>query len=244
MKCFTLSFAVMMKTLLMSLMLNVVVAGPCGSTPIVDAEEGHNVTLQCCFGAQNLKGRTVDWKRADLNRVVHAFRHGTDFYDPQMDQYKHRTALNHEDLTRGIMTLQIFSVQLSDGGKYMCNVPNQRSKVIELKVRRRNEAMRDSNTTRSAVDEDANRKKEPESENDEGSIVGAVCGAVGAVVAVGVLVKVLIKCGKIQIWRRLSGRKKQDMTANCLQLESLTSPPRDDDDDDDDGMHGTAALRA
>lgn len=110
--------------------------GPCGFTPEIVAEQGDDVTLQCCFDPLiNLKHHTVDWKRVDLNKVVHAYRHGKDFLHPQMEQYRNRTTLNHGDLTRGIMTLQISSVQLSDSGEYECNVPKHpilAAKVVKL----------------------------------------------------------------------------------------------------------------
>lgn len=108
--------------------------GPCPFTPLIEAQEGDNVTLQCCFDASaNLQKRTVDWRRADLKTVVHVYRHGRDDPDPQMLQYRDRTTLNREDLTRGIITLQISSVQLSDSGEYMCNVPKLTAKFITLK---------------------------------------------------------------------------------------------------------------
>ncbi|KAG8014557.1 hypothetical protein GBF38_003082 [Nibea albiflora] len=43
-----------------------------------------------------------------------------------MDQYRGRTTLNREDLSRGVLTLLISSVQTSDSGPYRCFVPKTR----------------------------------------------------------------------------------------------------------------------
>ncbi|XP_028982778.1 uncharacterized protein LOC114841799 isoform X2 [Betta splendens] len=103
-------------------------------TPQVTAQVGQNVTLQCCFDASlNLRTRTVDWKKDD-KQVVHVYRDRKDCPDLQETQFRHRTALRHEDLSRGVMTLQILA-QLSDTGNFSCNVPKGRgSEMLSQRV--------------------------------------------------------------------------------------------------------------
>uniref|UniRef100_A0A3B4T6Z9 Immunoglobulin domain-containing protein n=1 Tax=Seriola dumerili TaxID=41447 RepID=A0A3B4T6Z9_SERDU len=92
-------------------------------TETIQAEEGDDVTLRFDLDPRvNLEDYTLDVRRTDLDEVVHAYRHGKDLTDPQMERYRDRTTLIHEDLSRGIVTLQISSVQLKDSGPYRCFV--------------------------------------------------------------------------------------------------------------------------
>lgn len=96
-------------------------------TQLVRAE-GEAIKLPCRLDPEvNLSGFTVDWRRDDLHAVVHSYRHRKDDPGPQLEQYRNRTTLNHEDLSRGILDLQISSVRLSDSGRFTCNVPKLRS---------------------------------------------------------------------------------------------------------------------
>lgn len=80
----------------------------------------------------------MDVSRDDLNvsdNDVHVYRHGQDHLQTQMAQYKKRTTLIHEDLTRGILTLTLASVKLSDSGPYKVYVPQlDAGCVIDLSV--------------------------------------------------------------------------------------------------------------
>ncbi|XP_071360156.1 butyrophilin-like protein 2 [Trachinotus anak] len=100
-------------------------------TQTIQAGEGDDVALQCRLDPPaNLVDYTLDVTRADLHKVVHSYRHGKDHSDPQADQYRDRTTLTHEDLIRGIITLQISSVQLNDSGPYRCFVPDLKALCI------------------------------------------------------------------------------------------------------------------
>ncbi|KAM3624666.1 uncharacterized protein V6R79_026307 [Siganus canaliculatus] len=88
----------------------------------IKAVEGDNVILQYSLASgENLVDQTVDWKRIDLNEQVHAYRHGRDLPAPQ---YSNRASLDHEDLRRGVVTLHLSSVQLSDSGLYRGYIPD------------------------------------------------------------------------------------------------------------------------
>uniref|UniRef100_A0A3B4T6S3 Immunoglobulin V-set domain-containing protein n=1 Tax=Seriola dumerili TaxID=41447 RepID=A0A3B4T6S3_SERDU len=88
-------------------------------TETIQAEEGDDVTLRFDLDPRvNLEDYTLDIKRD--NKIIHVYRHGKDLTDPQMERYRNGTTLIHEDLSRGIVTLQISSVQLKDSGPYQC----------------------------------------------------------------------------------------------------------------------------
>uniref|UniRef100_A0A4W6DIF3 Ig-like domain-containing protein n=1 Tax=Lates calcarifer TaxID=8187 RepID=A0A4W6DIF3_LATCA len=98
----------------------------CPTEPI-QAEEGGDVSLQCRLDPSvDLRKETLDFTRADLNReddVVHSYSDEKDRTYRQMDQYRGRTTLIHEDLIRGIISLNISSLTLTDSGLYTCYVP-------------------------------------------------------------------------------------------------------------------------
>ncbi|XP_078022610.1 myelin-oligodendrocyte glycoprotein-like [Epinephelus lanceolatus] len=109
------------------------------SQPIT-AVEGDDVTLQFPLApGVDLSAYTVNVSRDDLINVsendVHVYRHGQDHLQTQMAQYKDRTTFIHEDLTRGILTLTLSSVKLSDSGPYKVYVPKlDAGCVIDLSV--------------------------------------------------------------------------------------------------------------
>lgn len=92
--------------------------------PLIEAEEGEDVFLRCLLDpSMDLSPYTVDWKRADDNKVVYSYRRGQENQHDQMEQYRNGSSLNLRDLSRGNMTLLISSVRLSDTGRYKCFVP-------------------------------------------------------------------------------------------------------------------------
>ncbi|KAK2817500.1 hypothetical protein Q5P01_025691 [Channa striata] len=91
---------------------------------LVKSRAGDSVTLRCFLRPTfNVSAHTVEWKRADHNRVAHLYRHRKNDPDPQMGQYRNRTDLNREGLGRGVLDLQLSPVRLCDSGEYRCNVP-------------------------------------------------------------------------------------------------------------------------
>ncbi|KAG7999688.1 Butyrophilin subfamily 2 member A1 [Nibea albiflora] len=94
---------------------------------LIEAEVHDNVTLQCDLDSRvNIEKCTIVCERVDFNKKVHAYRGKQDHPHDQMDQYRGRTTLNREDLSRGVLTLLISSVQTSDSGPYRCFVPKTR----------------------------------------------------------------------------------------------------------------------
>ncbi|KAG8014937.1 Butyrophilin subfamily 2 member A1 [Nibea albiflora] len=101
---------------------------PSSQTQRIEAEVHDNVTLQCDLDPRvNIENNTIVCDRVDLNKKVHAYRGKQDHPHEQMDQYRGRTTLNREDLSRGVLTLLISSVQTSDSGPYRCFVPKRKS---------------------------------------------------------------------------------------------------------------------
>ncbi|XP_033985819.1 uncharacterized protein LOC117481983 [Trematomus bernacchii] len=89
----------------------------------VQAVEGGSAPLQCRLDPPiDLSSTTVEWNRGHT-RYVHVYRSRRDDPDSQMLQYRDRTALNHGDLTRGVLTLTISNVSLSNNGSYEVYLP-------------------------------------------------------------------------------------------------------------------------
>ncbi|XP_050926277.1 uncharacterized protein LOC108883801 isoform X2 [Lates calcarifer] len=165
----------------------------CPTEPI-QAEEGGDVSLQCRLDPSvDLRKETLDFTRADLNReddVVHSYSDEKDRTYRQMDQYRGRTTLIHEDLIRGIISLNISSLTLTDSGLYTCYVPGLAdSATITLTVVRKDQDNRTNTTT-----------IEPEKPGAEKMNVGAIVGGVhGALIGLGlILIGVLVKLGIIK----------------------------------------------
>lgn len=100
---------------------------PSPQTQQIKAEVSDTVTLQCDLDSRvNMENYTIVCIRVDLQVIVHAYRGKHDLPHDQMDQYRGRTTLNREDLSRGVLTLLISSVQTSDSGPYRFFVPKRK----------------------------------------------------------------------------------------------------------------------
>ena len=98
-------------------------------TPLVEAEEGDEVTLQCRLDPPiDLTDYTLDLVRVDLNEIVYAYRDKKHLYEAQVKRYRNRTTINLDGLTRGEMTLRISSVQQDENGLYRCYVPDLKAR--------------------------------------------------------------------------------------------------------------------
>ncbi|KAI3374687.1 hypothetical protein L3Q82_021256 [Scortum barcoo] len=89
--------------------------------PIVEAVEGHSVSLPCHLDPpDNVVNNAVDWKRTDANKVVWAYRNKKENLIDQIAEYRGRVTVNLQGLNIGNMTLLISSVKKSDAGPYRC----------------------------------------------------------------------------------------------------------------------------
>ncbi|KAF1394585.1 hypothetical protein PFLUV_G00002570 [Perca fluviatilis] len=177
----------------------------------VEAEEGHDVTLQGRLDPPvDLSSYTFDVARLDLGIYgdVYSYRRGEDHLDDQMDRYRDRTTLNHEDLIRGIVALKISSVTLSDSGPYKVYVPDLRASFIV-------------NITVGSAKEEFVWK----------TVVPIVCVCVAAV---GVLLLLLVKRGVIRICKKTkeAETRPDNLSVNYLRTETTEEdgdPPSAED---------------
>ncbi|KAF1394581.1 hypothetical protein PFLUV_G00002530 [Perca fluviatilis] len=174
----------------------------------IEAAEGDDVIIRCGLDPPvDLSDSTLDVARLDLgddDGDVHCYRRGKDQQDDQMDRYRDRTTLNHEDLIRGIVTLKISSVTLSDSGPYKVYVPDLTASFI--------------------VNITVDSAKE---ESDWIIVLACVCGVVG-------LLLLLVKRGVIQSCiERLRGRKEQEpeTAGNGCEMKNLNMEAAKGDED-------------
>ncbi|XP_039656148.1 uncharacterized protein LOC120558883 [Perca fluviatilis] len=198
----------------------------------IEAAEGDDVIIQCGLDPPvDLSFYTFDVARLDLSSYgdVHCYRRGTDHLDDQMDRYRDRTTLHHEDLIRGIVTLKISSVTLSDSGPYKVYVPDLTApSVINITVVPKGQVSEtkrnDPTTTRPPATSPGSAKEE----SDWKTVVPIVCGVVG------VLLLLLVKRGVIQSCiERLRGRKEQEpeTAGNGCEMKNLNMEAAKGDED-------------
>ncbi|KAM8772596.1 uncharacterized protein AB9X84_010679 isoform 2-T2 [Acanthopagrus schlegelii] len=197
-------------------------------------EGGDDLILQCQVDPRvDLSAKPLDVTRPDLKHqgkdVVHAYRHQHDFLADQMDQYKGRTTLNHEDLKNGTITLRISSVGPSDSGRYRIFVPGLFRRFIT--VEHQNSTKTDNSSTAAPPVTDVTEPDNPGAGNRTDGNVGVGIGVVAAaaaaaVVAVVVVVVVLVKLGKIKKKKKLSGPTgpEAEQNSNGLEKGTLMTP--------------------
>ncbi|KAM6942387.1 myelin-oligodendrocyte glycoprotein-like [Lycodopsis pacificus] len=178
----------------------------CPTQPI-KVFEGENVALHCGLDPPfNLSRFTVDWSRVDNRHFVYVYRHGRDDAGPVVDQYRGRTTINHEALSRGNMTLYISSANLSDSGSYKCFVPKLKVWCeVQLIVVEKGTKTDDSSTTGPAVEEvtetDAGVSKDQQNrtKTDDSRTTGPAdhCGNREAVRAAVISTVVFLLCGLV-----------------------------------------------
>ena len=104
-------------------------------TPLVEKEEGDDVTLQCHLNPViDLTDCTLDWGRDDSKETVYVYRDKKPYDDAQVKRYRNRTTFSRDGLTKGEMTLQISSVQQDDSGPYRCYVLQKAHCIVNVTV--------------------------------------------------------------------------------------------------------------
>ncbi|KAF1394579.1 hypothetical protein PFLUV_G00002510 [Perca fluviatilis] len=137
-----------------------------------------------------------------------------------MDRYRDRTTLNHEDLIRGIVTLKISSVTLSDSGPYKVYVPDLTApSVINISVVSKDQANRtkrnDSSTSGPPVEE------ESESEHRDGENRKTARAVIlPSLLLLGTLLVLVLSLIKGCIKRR-RGRKEENPETDVNRYEDL-----------------------
>ncbi|XP_038568677.1 butyrophilin subfamily 2 member A2-like isoform X1 [Micropterus salmoides] len=191
--------------------------------PTIQAVEGDTVTLQCYLNPpHSVVDYALDWTRDDLNKGVYSYRGKQENPNDWMDQYKGRSTLHLDDLSRGILTLQISSVQLADSGPYKCFISRLlTSCVVNVTVEtkgkdQQNETKRNESSTTGPPDDHNAAEMEAVWKTLIPILVVAAAGG-------GVLF-ILVKRGKIKICKKTLRR------AN-FKMENLRTGATERDED-------------
>uniref|UniRef100_A0A3Q1EZ63 Ig-like domain-containing protein n=1 Tax=Acanthochromis polyacanthus TaxID=80966 RepID=A0A3Q1EZ63_9TELE len=78
----------------------------------------------------------VEWTRPGLDpEYVHVHQDGRLVYHNQNPWYQYRTVLFVDQMINGNVSLKLFSVKMSDAGKYSCYLPSLwRESLVQLTV--------------------------------------------------------------------------------------------------------------
>ncbi|XP_051899702.1 butyrophilin-like protein 2 [Pristis pectinata] len=79
----------------------------------------------------------VLWLKSGLNSPVHVYRHGQDDPFTQHQDYRARTELFKDEMTKGNISLRIKNVRKFDEGRYTCSVEDRtdsKHSTVELQV--------------------------------------------------------------------------------------------------------------
>ncbi|KAF3698131.1 Butyrophilin subfamily 3 member A3 Precursor [Channa argus] len=92
----------------------------------VVALAGDNVILPCRLEPPiSASSRVVEWTRPGLDQeYIHVHQDGKLIYQSQNLLYNHRTALFVDQLKNGNVSMKLFSVKVSDAGRYKCFIPS------------------------------------------------------------------------------------------------------------------------
>ncbi|KAG1968943.1 butyrophilin subfamily 3 member A2 [Pimephales promelas] len=99
------------------------VVGPAGP---VFAVTGEDVILPCSVKPSiSVVDMRVEWFRLDLKDSVHLYDEHEDRNTDQIQSYRGRTKLIHQELQRGNASLNLSTVRVSDEGRYKCFIQSQ-----------------------------------------------------------------------------------------------------------------------
>uniref|UniRef100_A0A8C1T356 Zgc:194627 n=1 Tax=Cyprinus carpio TaxID=7962 RepID=A0A8C1T356_CYPCA len=92
---------------------------------VVEITEGGSVILECSQESIELEDKqlTVHWRHNDIRNVFDIIN-GEVSIKEQDPAYKNRTEVLLEELKKGNIFLKLTDLQLSDGGTYLCFVPD------------------------------------------------------------------------------------------------------------------------
>uniref|UniRef100_A0A8C2FNR6 Ig-like domain-containing protein n=1 Tax=Cyprinus carpio TaxID=7962 RepID=A0A8C2FNR6_CYPCA len=98
-----------------------------GPADTVFAVAGEDVILPCSVKPNiSVVDMKVRWSRLDLKDfLVHLYEDHKDRNTDQIQSYRGRTKLNHQELQRGNASLKLSSVQVSDEGRYKCFIQSK-----------------------------------------------------------------------------------------------------------------------
>ncbi|XP_043090148.1 butyrophilin-like protein 2 isoform X2 [Puntigrus tetrazona] len=94
----------------------------------VFAVAGEDVILPCSVKPSiSVEDMRVEWFRSDLkdSQLVHLYEDHEDGNAEQIESYRGRTELTHQELERGNASLRLSSVRVSDEGRYKCFIQSK-----------------------------------------------------------------------------------------------------------------------
>ncbi|XP_038588280.1 butyrophilin-like protein 2 isoform X2 [Micropterus salmoides] len=101
-----------------------------GSHEPVKVVVGEDVILPCHLEPPfDMTTLTVEWKYHE--GIVHLYRHRTDYLADQEKNFKGRTSLFRDEMSRGNISLKLTNVTEQDEGNYTCFVPKLGSQLRE-----------------------------------------------------------------------------------------------------------------
>ncbi|XP_050958586.1 butyrophilin-like protein 3 [Labeo rohita] len=99
-----------------------------GPADAVLAVAGEDVILPCSVKPNiSVVDMRVEWFRLDPkdSKLVHLYEDHEDRNTNQIESYRGRTKLNHQELQRGNTSLKLSSVRVSDEGLYKCFIQSK-----------------------------------------------------------------------------------------------------------------------
>ncbi|CAM4335945.1 unnamed protein product [Leuciscus chuanchicus] len=97
-----------------------------GPADPVFAVAGEEVILPCSVKPSiSVVDMRVEWFRLDLKDSVHLYEDHEDRNTEQIQSYRGRTKLIHQELQRGNASLKLSTVQISDEGRYKCFIQSK-----------------------------------------------------------------------------------------------------------------------
>ncbi|XP_050959701.1 butyrophilin-like protein 2 isoform X2 [Labeo rohita] len=98
-----------------------------GPADRVFAVAGEDVILPCSVKPNiSVVDMRVEWTRPDQkDSLVHLYEDYEDRNTDQIESYRGRTKLNHQELQRGNTSLKLSSVRVSDEGRYKCFIQSK-----------------------------------------------------------------------------------------------------------------------
>ncbi|ROI15877.1 Myelin-oligodendrocyte glycoprotein [Anabarilius grahami] len=98
-----------------------------GPADPVFAVPGEDVILPCSVKPNiSVVDMRVEWLRLDQkDSLVHLYEDHEDRNTEQIQSYRGRTKLNHQELQKGNASLKLSSVQISDEGRYKCFIQSK-----------------------------------------------------------------------------------------------------------------------
>ncbi|XP_059495471.1 butyrophilin subfamily 3 member A3-like isoform X4 [Stegostoma tigrinum] len=111
------------------------VSGP--GRPVV-AVVGEDAVLECYLVPKVFANNmVVRWFKSGIRLPVHSYRNGQDNTAAQHEDYKKRTELFKDEVSKGNVSLRIKNIRVFDEGKYLCTIDDKTAfeeTTIELKV--------------------------------------------------------------------------------------------------------------